>query len=72
MHLPYLFFSEFEPSQGNLVWALSSTIVEIAMLSVLFGVLWPKTHNLIALMVAHAYIDAFVFMTTFTVQIGTG
>ena len=72
MHLPYLFFSEFEPSQGNLVWALSSTIVEIAMVAVLFGVLWAKTHNLIALMVAHAYIDAFVFMTTFTVQIGTG
>lgn len=68
-HLPMYFFSPFEPTQGNLVWALASVITEQAIVGVLLGVLWARTHNLVAPVLVHAFIDAMAMMTV--LRIGT-
>lgn len=58
IHLPMYFFSSFEPTHGNLVWSLTSAITEPAMVGILLGVIWLKTHNLMGPILLHAFIDA--------------
>lgn len=69
-HLPMYFFSPFEPTHGDFIWALASVITEQAVAGVLLGVLWIKTHNLAAPILVHAFINALAWMTT--LKIGTG
>jgi membrane protease YdiL (CAAX protease family) len=69
-HLPMYFFSSYESTQGNIVWAFSSVITEQAVAGVLLGILWKRTHNLVAPVLLHAFFDALAMMTT--LKIGTG
>lgn len=69
-HLPMYFFSPFEPTHGDFIWSLASVITEQAVVGVLLGVLWIKTHNLAAPILVHAFINALAWMTT--LKIGTG
>lgn len=69
-HLPMYFYSPFEPTHGNLLWALSSIVTEQAMMGILLGVLWAKTHNLAVPLLVHAFTNALALMTM--VRIGTG
>jgi membrane protease YdiL (CAAX protease family) len=68
-HLPMYFFSPFEPTHGNLLWALSSVITEQAVTGILLGVLWVRTHNLAAPLLVHALTNALALMTM--VRLGT-
>jgi len=69
-HLPMYFFSPFEPTHSSFIWSLASVITEQAVIGVLLGVLWLRTHNLVAPILVHAFIDALAWMTT--IKIGTG
>jgi membrane protease YdiL (CAAX protease family) len=70
LHLPMYFFSPFEPTHGNLLWSLTSVITEQAVLGVLFGLVWLKTHNLMGPVLIHAFINAVAMMAM--LRIGTG
>lgn len=70
LHLPLYFYSSFEPTQGNLVWAVASVITEPTILGILLGVVWIRTRNLIAPVLLHAFINSFAMMTT--LKIGAG
>jgi len=69
-HLPMYFFSPFEPTHGNLLWASAGVITEQAVMGILLGVLWVRTHNLTAPLLVHAFTNALALMTM--VKIGTG
>jgi membrane protease YdiL (CAAX protease family) len=64
------YFSPFEPTHGNLVWAVTSVITEQTVVGLLLGVVWVRTRNLTAPVLLHAFIDAIAMMSV--VQIGTG
>ena len=70
LHLPMYFFSPFEHTRGNLVWALTSVITEQAMAGVLLGAVWARTHNLATPVLVHAFIDAIAMMSV--IKIGKG
>jgi membrane protease YdiL (CAAX protease family) len=70
LHLPMYYFSPFEPTRGNLVWAVTSIITEQTAVGVLLGVVWVRTHNLTAPVLLHAFIDALAMMSA--LKIGTG
>jgi membrane protease YdiL (CAAX protease family) len=57
-HLPMAYYSPYEPTHCNLVWALASVIVEQGTMGILLGVLWARTHNLAAPLLIHALINA--------------
>jgi len=69
-HLPMYFFSSFEPTHGNFVWALAGVIVEQAVVGILLGVLWARTHNLAAPLLVHAFVNALAWMTALEIGIG--
>lgn len=69
-HLPMYLFSPFEPTHGDLLWAVTSVITEQAVLGVMLGVLWARTHNLAAPMLVHAFINAIAMMSTLKIGIG--
>jgi membrane protease YdiL (CAAX protease family) len=62
-HLPMVYYSPYEPTHGNLVWALAGVIVEQGMIGILLGVLWARTHNLAAPLLVHALINGLAWMT---------
>jgi membrane protease YdiL (CAAX protease family) len=63
IHLPMYYYSPYDPTRGNLVWVLASVIVEQGMMGVLLGVLWARTHNLVAPLLVHALINGLAWMT---------
>ena len=70
VHLPMYFFSPFEPTHGNLVWSVTSVIAEQAMVGLLLGVVWIRTHNLIGPVLLHAFIDAIAIMSVLKIGMG--
>jgi membrane protease YdiL (CAAX protease family) len=62
-HLPMYFFSPFEPTHGNLLWASASVVTEQAVMGILLGMLWARTHNLVAPLLVHAFVNALAWMT---------
>jgi len=70
LHLPMYFFSPFEPTRGNLVWAVTSIITEQTVLGVLLGIVWVRTRNLTTPVLLHAFIDAIAMMSV--LKVGTG
>lgn len=68
-HLPMYFYSPFEPTYGNLTWALASVITEQAAMGILLGTLWARTHNLAAPILVHAFVDALAWMTVLNIGI---
>lgn len=69
-HLPMYYYSTFEPTHGNWVWALSSCIAELGMVGLLLGVLWARTHNLAASILVHALINALAMMASLRIGVG--
>lgn len=70
LHLPMYFFSPFEPTHGNLVWAVTSIITEQTVLGVLLGIVWVRTRNLSAPVLLHTFIDAIAMMPVLKLGIG--
>lgn len=63
-HLPLYFYSPFEPTQGNFLWALTSVLTEQTVAGILLGTLWARTHNLAAPLLFHAFVNALAWMTS--------
>lgn len=70
VHAPHAYFLSTWPTHGDLVWSLASVMTEYAIMGVLLGVIWAKTHNLAAPVFVHAFVNAFVLMTSLRVGIG--
>ena len=60
-HLPFQFYNE-GMANGNLLYALSNTLTEQMIAAPIFGILWSRTHNLIAPVMLHSLIDAISLM----------
>jgi len=70
LHLPLYYFSPFEPTQGNPLWAAASVITEPTITGVLLGVIWMRTRNLIAPTLVHTFINCIAIMSTLRISIG--
>lgn len=64
-HLPYAYFTTSWPTHGNLVWAISSVIVEQAVTGLILGILWYRTRNLAAPVLFHALVNTLPIITMF-------
>ncbi len=70
VHAPHAYFLSTWPTHGDPVWSLARVMTEYAIMGVLLGVVWAKTHNLAAPVFVHAFVNAFVLMTS--LRVGTG
>jgi len=65
LHLPHAYFLPTWPTHGNIVWSLATVATEQAVVGLLLGALWARTHNLAAPALVHAFVNSFVLVTSF-------
>lgn len=63
-HLPYAYYSEYWPTQGNLAWAVSSVLSEQMLTGLLLGVMWIRTRNILVPILFHALVNTMPIMTS--------
>lgn len=62
-HLPYAYFLTSWPTHGNIVWALSAVLTEQMLAGVLLGILWIRTHTIIAPILFHTLVNTLGIMS---------
>jgi membrane protease YdiL (CAAX protease family) len=70
IHLPMYYYSPFEPTHGNLIWSISSIVTEQMVAGILLGIVWMRTHTLIAPVLLHGFINAMAMMAVLKIGVG--
>lgn len=66
-HLPNLFLNNSSLTHGHIIMSIIIALTEQGFVGILFGIIWTKTHNLLACIFLHSFIDAFYILSVLKV-----
>lgn len=62
-HLPNLYLNNSSITHGSIIMSVVISLTEQGFSSILLGVIWSKTHNLLSCIFLHSFIDAFFILS---------